>query len=480
MVNFSHSSSLSLFSFPHASSSTPSGSRSQRHPSVDIVPWIVYEHAAPDASESRSIIAGSSSSDQKVRVVGRGGLGSRPQRSKALSVATAPATALQSPAESRVGRDAVHLQRSTSDPKPIIRVVGRGGFGSKPRKLNSQTSNAFAPSNPVPTPASDSETKAIRVGGRGGAGSRLRTFKPTEPKEKRFKWIEKGKAKLLPSCTPRVPRTPRPPTPESEDDSSIEFAPISQPSKPPARPDLNAVSASDAPSLASASDDYPSTPAATSTVSSDFSSSLHTQSSRRLNKLYRTLGGRFPQDMAFMSIKPPVLEPACLDMNSMIRSPLRLSRRSTPTFHYDAVSTHSRRHSDSFSIQAAGSRRESSFVEAYIDDKYESASFVSASRPVSPMSFFEPPIKPPTQPTIPNDEEENEGPTFFVSYRYPEEPTSSHGERPDTPFSQYSMLPLPPNFLHVVHDLEIEPAKRWSGKWNTDMQHVIASHRQLR
>ncbi|KAJ7576122.1 hypothetical protein C8J56DRAFT_400386 [Mycena floridula] len=232
-----------------STSSHASGSKSQigskPRPPVEAVPWIVYEYAPEDPSESQSAHSQGSSSKTEpvVRMHGRGGAGSKPRKPKE----SVDLSKLDGSLKSGSSHDrstsvdklsSIPTTSSSSPPAspPIIRVVGRGGSGSKPRNLNTKKSISFflasipEPSQPTLTPQISAPPSMpirpepefmplrgpecpplqpaplLRVGGRGGAGSRARVIKPAiekpeKPKPekpqsdllgKRLKWMKKG------------------------------------------------------------------------------------------------------------------------------------------------------------------------------------------------------------------------------------------------------------------------------------------------
>lgn len=93
---------------------------------------------------------------------------------------------------------------------------------------------------------------------------------------------------------------------------------------------------------------------------------------------------------------------------------------------------------------------------------------------MSPMTFFEPPVKPNTAP-VESVEKESEG-TYIITYRY--EPSVT--ETPFSSYRKYPGVPQTPSPDHLDHDFSIGSSKDWSGNWNSDIQHVIDSLRHLR
>lgn len=261
MAAYSHSTSPSLSALPISSTT------SEPTPAIEVVPWVVYEYCAPEATTSRTTTStgtSGSSSSQKVRVVGRGGFGSRPRRSKSVSFSNpgsddAPPTA---------GRPITQKPLpKTPDEKSAVRVVGRGGAGSRPRNISAiqQFQDSSTSSTPSLQPPPETPRPIVVGGGRGGAGSRPRAFKQKEKKahSTSSKWLEKGKAKLFPSN--RYYGRPSSPC-DSVDTGSVIFAP------PPSRLVNTALAHSSSPSEHSIPCSIPSTPAATfaSTASSSY------------------------------------------------------------------------------------------------------------------------------------------------------------------------------------------------------------------
>ncbi|KAJ3985297.1 hypothetical protein F5890DRAFT_1510868 [Lentinula detonsa] len=161
-----------------------------------------------------------------VRVVGRGGQGSRPrlanQRISYLHHSLREPISPSSPADSSVNVLSTHPKTSAvPGPISIARVVGRGGLGSKRRiHLNpsstlisssdssdsrvyphERTQSSSTHSQSYIEASSSLSTTTIRVNGRGGAGSRLRIRPPSPSSERsllkmcKFKWKGRKRSK---------------------------------------------------------------------------------------------------------------------------------------------------------------------------------------------------------------------------------------------------------------------------------------------
>ncbi|KAJ6603546.1 hypothetical protein DFH09DRAFT_1124570, partial [Mycena vulgaris] len=184
---------------------TPQSSSNSSAPNLThLSPIEVFQLRLAGRKRMRKDSAASQSSPTPttgVRVVGRGGQGSR---LRALPTDPDAPPPLASPAR--------NLRRSASPTGP--RIVGRGGIGSRPRGLSESSQRASRPiemSAPPPPPPLPTRAAALiqetpkppvvyRSGGRGGAGSRPRKVKPQAEnpgKEKQFKfpWHGKGKAR---------------------------------------------------------------------------------------------------------------------------------------------------------------------------------------------------------------------------------------------------------------------------------------------
>ncbi|KAF8871578.1 hypothetical protein BD779DRAFT_457854 [Infundibulicybe gibba] len=107
-----------------------------------------------------------------IRVLGRGGQGSKPRRIQSPSaVDRVSPPAPISPTSPKRPQSPLSSEIKRQDVKPIIRVVGRGGSGSKPRGVEPPS---IAELHSISKARSLDEPRTIRVSGRGGAGSRPR------------------------------------------------------------------------------------------------------------------------------------------------------------------------------------------------------------------------------------------------------------------------------------------------------------------
>jgi hypothetical protein len=126
-----------------------------------------------------------------VRLVGRGGQGSRPR--------------LLDSGDSHPAAPTMH-RGHTLELLPVsggdsTRIVGRGGIGSRPRELPALMCSRLPPLTPPATTLNPSMTQPVfyRPGGRGGAGSKSRAAKssseaPETVRSSKFPWKGKGKA----------------------------------------------------------------------------------------------------------------------------------------------------------------------------------------------------------------------------------------------------------------------------------------------
>ncbi|KAF7375375.1 hypothetical protein MSAN_00425000 [Mycena sanguinolenta] len=236
-----------------------------------------------------SATSSTSTSMRVVRVAGRGGQGSRP-RALAIDV-NIPAPVM--PLPPREVRRNPSDSPSTTQP---ARILGRGGLASRPRGVlvsdvpQTASSSLLSPAPPLLAPPPPLAAALIqeaprpasvyRPSGRGGAGSRPRKVKPqlAERKDDRdfkFPWKGKGKAK---ADAPHLSGTALTRTDTlSSTVSSVVFAPTESPiHQRPISPDPLASSSG---SIAS----YDS-----------FEAHLERMQAQRANKLARTLGGDFP------------------------------------------------------------------------------------------------------------------------------------------------------------------------------------------
>ncbi|KAJ7142699.1 hypothetical protein C8R44DRAFT_194365 [Mycena epipterygia] len=130
----------------------------------------------------------SAGSDTKepVRLLGRGGQGSRPRKLRTVED-LAPVLHHDPLAEFNAA------QKSDA-----ARIVGRGGMGSRPRGLSTQAVERVALPQPPPQPPAPPVPVSYRPAGRGGAGSRPRVAKPASeinPADKSPMWLWKGNGK---------------------------------------------------------------------------------------------------------------------------------------------------------------------------------------------------------------------------------------------------------------------------------------------
>ncbi|KAJ7758956.1 hypothetical protein DFH07DRAFT_940180 [Mycena maculata] len=228
-----------------------------------------------------------------LRLVGRGGIGSRP-RPVVAAVDNPPPT----PIHPDPANELNPTRRADS-----TRIVGRGGTGSRPRQLSSpvvapERSDPPKSLPPIPPQPRPDQPVLYRPGGRGGAGSRPRKIKPaSEANEKvksaKFPWKGKGKemdlgnspAYLEPQGLTRTDTT-------LTEASSIQFA---LPRPVPSAQRVN--------HLLDASDYLPTYPPIPSTSGADWKQPAQ-QRATRFNKLARTLGVEFGSRQAAMMPQP--------------------------------------------------------------------------------------------------------------------------------------------------------------------------------
>ncbi|KAJ6577610.1 hypothetical protein B0H19DRAFT_1120662 [Mycena capillaripes] len=256
-------------------------------PTIPLSPFEIFKlRLAAERRHSRKESSGSFLADTPVRVVrvaGRGGQGSRPRALPVdLNTPILPPAPTPLPPEIRRSFSA----SAAISPKQSTRIVGRGGVGSRPRGLLGSdlplTAPQFVTPPPAPPPPPPQTSAMIqevpqppvvyRPGGRGGAGSRPRKVKPqTEGKEKekdfKFPWKGKGKAKADVSVNALTRTDSRFSTV-----SSIAFAPA------PTMPYPKPISPDPTPSIASVD---------------SWDAHLAHQQSNRISKLTRTLGADF-------------------------------------------------------------------------------------------------------------------------------------------------------------------------------------------
>ncbi|KAJ7616007.1 hypothetical protein FB45DRAFT_1106943 [Roridomyces roridus] len=183
----------------------PAGSSSSSKFSVNRFLSRTSSSGGGSSSQHRSNDSISSSAPASVRVVGRGGVGSRP-RALPSSSSSLP-TVVSSPTPPRRVVDPSHVDTGST------RIMGRGGAGARPRLLESKSTGdlgaaaatrrvAPTPVPPLPTTSAQQPVK-FRTTGRGGAGSRQPKAKPvmdgaTKPMGIKSLW--KGKAREEPEA----------------------------------------------------------------------------------------------------------------------------------------------------------------------------------------------------------------------------------------------------------------------------------------
>ncbi|KAJ7091022.1 hypothetical protein C8R44DRAFT_817644 [Mycena epipterygia] len=269
-----------------------------------------------------------------VRVVGRGGQGSRP---RALP-AHPNGNAVPPPTKPPLLPSQTEPRRTAPTSSPANRIVGRGGVGSRPRGL------ALDPTPPlqrpdVPTPPLPAPPRPValiqeaprpalvyRPSGRGGAGSRPRKVKVKPPREQnggpsagmdfKFPWKGKGKARAdahadILDITANANANPltRTDTTDSVGSASmIMFAPPSIHSRQRVvSPDLDAFDYT-----GGQTDTPPHSPTASlysmqsaMTTSSDGRHQAQVVEARRMDKLARTLGAEVAFPGTSMSVSVP-------------------------------------------------------------------------------------------------------------------------------------------------------------------------------
>lgn len=471
-----------------------------------------------------------------VRVAGRGGQGSRPRALPVDPNAPAPA-----PTPAPMPLPPREIRRSTSTASGVAqqptRIVGRGGVGSRPRGLlfsEQQAAPQFAtpplaapaPPPPPPTASMIQETPrppvVYRPSGRGGAGSRPRKVKPqSEEKEKEFKfpWKGKGKAKVDLSASALTRTDTR-----FSEISSIAFAPPeTQRHQKPINPD-------------------PLMPSNTSFTSIDsWDAHLAHQQSNRINKLARTLGADFSFPGKTNSNGPH----GPLDAQAVKLA--RRSSISVPSAPLDEIASHSSRRQSSYGslVQPAQNDSASSTHssdhrrEVWDSSEHQPSPYIYGARNItdSPTQGYypAPPRPPQAYPDAPEydedddyleDEDEvseilslsqSDDPRFSLNSQssgevhvqppFEIEETDSEYGRAQTPtrFAPYSdsrgETPLPDDKQRFESPFQTMPlfvlpwepthrpsgpaadelANEWSGEWNQkDMQSVIRSLRTLK
>ncbi|KAJ6538389.1 hypothetical protein B0H10DRAFT_2140955 [Mycena sp. CBHHK59/15] len=189
------------------------------------------------ATSATSFSLASSSKDHMDKfpsIVGGAAAQLHPTPSRATSQKSIASSSKLSPIEIfqlrlKEGRNSHH---DAVEDKERVRVVGRGGQGSRPRALPVTpppvVQRALPPQTPLhpvplPIPQVSQSPVVYRPGGRGGAGSRPRKVKqPSEVKEKERKFPWKGKGKAKEDLSSALTRTDTIGTTAS----SIEFSPV--------------------------------------------------------------------------------------------------------------------------------------------------------------------------------------------------------------------------------------------------------------
>ncbi|KAF8999643.1 hypothetical protein BDQ17DRAFT_1427664 [Cyathus striatus] len=289
------------------------------------------------ADDLQRIGTGSSSTPSQkaatgtLRVVGRGGSGSRP---RVTTGASEPAgkTSISSMGSHPQSHSSLDIERQPSSQSGNsasgIRVVGRGGTGSRPRRL-APDSEEVDTSLLNKLVAQELPPKTYRVSGRGGVGSRPRPVKPKSKFETKSnpgsmlkfkpKWKGKAKAPSLKSLPVYDIRATRRSTDSNTSVSTIHFAEngsrpqsmaptsvassIKDGSSVPSTPGFTSVS--------STIEDLPLTPLTPAgSIASDVSDSQLSveltppsiRAKRRLDKLTKTLGDLPPNDALYDSL----------------------------------------------------------------------------------------------------------------------------------------------------------------------------------
>ncbi|KAJ6608895.1 hypothetical protein B0H10DRAFT_2066182 [Mycena sp. CBHHK59/15] len=310
LASSSHCDDISTLSTPYSETSQHSGwmssqssmSSSSKTSSRSPIEIVQLKPLA-DPRHTRQDSTSSSMSPEKIgglRVVGRGGQGSRPRpipvhAEKSNHDAPHP---VHPPPHYHYTLRSQSAIPEIDEKKPAARVVGRGGEGSRPRGLAAPAAPPLPVQRPEPPPPPPSANALIqqtpqapvlyRPGGRGGAGSRPRRVKPQSdakdkpPKELKLPWKGKGKEKADPSAL-TVSALTRTDTIQSTA-SSIQFAAAAV--RPHQKPDYPSNIADT--SVSSHSPSHSSV----SSLEMFGSRNVH-QQSNRINKVARTLGAEF-------------------------------------------------------------------------------------------------------------------------------------------------------------------------------------------
>ncbi|KAJ7685877.1 hypothetical protein B0H17DRAFT_1073097 [Mycena rosella] len=481
--------------------------------------------------ESSTSVSGSTTG---VRVVGRGGQGSRP---RAVPADSSLPSALPAPLPARNVRMTSTLTGGNGDQPSATRIVGRGGVGSRPRGLSAVDSMEPAPrmveAPPPPVPkrpaALIQETPpppvVYRPGGRGGAGSRPRKVKPKaetgsagNSKDFKFPWKGKGRAEPFANALTRT---------DTRDStaSSINFAsPAARQHQKPINPDpFDFSGASGAPSV-------PSRASPNGSTSSFQTTSSDGRHARQQSKLGRTLGADFGSAGMNWSQRQKDIQVAKLARRSSISVPSPRATESPRSDHF------ARRQSSygqlSGFLPPDDSDEPLVHHEVWDSNNYRPAVYLADPKTSQPQYPTPPPAQAlPDDPYYTEDDisevltfdasDESAGPRFssysqssgeiHVQPRFVLEdtdddesqyepgqmqtptPFAAHDSRPETPTadekrfdSPYQVMPL---FVVPPWEPKARPAgaaaeelsQEWVGEWNrTDMQSVIHSLRQLR
>ncbi|KAJ7478899.1 hypothetical protein FB451DRAFT_1240164 [Mycena latifolia] len=496
--------------------------------------------------------SGSSGPTTGVRVVGRGGQGSRPRAVPVAEPAAYPLPLANpvAPVPPRNVRRSASTLSGKSDQPVATRMVGRGGVGSKPRGLAATSFDSMPqwveppPPPPLPTPqpaAMIQETPSApivyRPGGRGGAGSRPRKVKPqalgVEKEGKDFKLPWKGKGKARADAPPAMDPLTRTETRDSTISamSSIQFAPPSEAlHQKPINPDPFSAFGSD----------HSHSP--TASLSSFQSTSSDGRFVRQQSKLSRTLGA----DFGFSGLGQHAPKALKLARRASLRGPAAPPPPMPIPDHSRGARHQSSYGSISGSVRPSESDSLGFHREVWDADDYRPAPYSRAgtpyafARPDTAQTEYPAPPRPPQafpdEPATEDDVSEvltfdddvsastdafddAAGPRFsFRSHSSGEihvQPRFSLSDSTDadeyeydrtaaqtpTPFgraetpledekpfdpltdserfeSPFQTMPL---FVVSPWDPKPRPADEWTGEWNrTDMQSVIQSLRQLR
>ncbi|KAJ7018922.1 hypothetical protein C8F04DRAFT_1404607 [Mycena alexandri] len=466
------------------------------------------------------------SSGPPVRVVGRGGQGSRPRALPADNDTPALSAPPIMPLPARDFRGASVASGSTA--VVPTRILGRGGVGSRPRGLLASETPAiqfmtpppptpqFPRQRPVPLIQEIPETPVLyRPGGRGGAGSRPRKAKPRaekvkEDKDFRFPWKGKGKEGKGKGKaeSPAIAMHPLSRTDtQASDLSAIAFAPpATRLHQKPINPD-------------------PPTPmTSTSGQAVEVGSDERQQTIRMNSKLARTLGTDFSfgwaQTGKFARRSSISVPESPIDDTNTTSSEYSMRRQSS----YGSLLQHSR---DISSVSTHSSNYGSFHREVWDSNEYGPSSRMDALRSPTPSSsshYPTPPRPPQAFPDAPEydgddaseilsfhesddlsfshfsyssaeinvqphfeiqdtDDEYDRSrtltPTQFAPPSRAETPLfSDDRQRFESPFQVMPLFVVPWEPAGTSAD---DVAQSWSGEWNQkDMQSVIQSLRTLK